>query len=205
MICSERKFLIKNDENSFSIIYDKIINEYKIISSSNFSFPTNIRHLESKENSIDFTDEIYSNSISKELYRESETTSEFSESNKVIDTNTNSENKLPDSNGITSDENESDNTNERIENSSDIKILEDENIQTTETSNSHTYEISLSHQLLHLRIVSHLHNSVNLILSYLICIQQILKNLIRIIHIRRNVVSLSNHSPRILFKLCHKI
>ena len=144
MIFSERKFLIKNDENSFSIIYDKIINEYKIISSSNFSFPTNIRHLESKENSIDFTDEIYSNSISKELYRESETTSEFSESNKVIDTNTNSENKLPDSNGITSGENESDNTNERIENSSDIKILEDENIQTTETSNSHTYESSES-------------------------------------------------------------
>ena len=40
-------------------------------------------NLESKENSIDFTDEIYSNSISKELYRESETKNEFSESNKV--------------------------------------------------------------------------------------------------------------------------
>ena len=93
-----------------SITFLKFIDEIKL--SFNRSIPLEFR--------------LYSNSISKELYRESETTSEFSESNKVIDTNTNSENKLPDSNGITSDENESDNTNERIENSSDIKILEDE-------------------------------------------------------------------------------
>ena len=133
IICSQKKFLIENNEDSsFLVIYNKNIKEYSILSSSHFYFPKKIRHLESNEDSTDNTNEFESNSIREEKYDESKTTNELTDSNiNEIGTNTNSEEKLSDSIKITASTKEKFDSSESVGTSTD-KMTQEEKIHTTE-------------------------------------------------------------------------